>query len=244
MNWNKDSILSVLDQCAEDFTFPVLDNGYVYLAATKLSAYRSNAEWSIVIEVFGFSPRSGEPDVQVYTFSSKLVNRNDASDYVSQEAYENYLKNNPYNESRFVHTIENTGWQNSDEPEYLDDGASCLLRGLDVSLPLPSEYQRQGIELEEDEPLTFEFCRYLAGKYRELVLCTEEERRVNLPPDMELVLQLDEWGHPDISGGELPSSTVTFQQLAEVLESGNAGLFKNSGEKNTHWKNWPEGGTL
>jgi hypothetical protein len=27
-----DFILSVLDQCSRNFTFPMLDNGYVYLA--------------------------------------------------------------------------------------------------------------------------------------------------------------------------------------------------------------------
>ena len=244
MNWDKDSILRVLDQCAEAFTFPVLDNGYVYMAATRLSAYRSKDDWAIVIEVFGFSPRSGDPDIQIYTFSSKLDNRNDASDYVSKEAYENYLKNNPCNESRFVYPIENTDWQNSEEPEYLNDGACCVLRGVDVLLPLPSEYDNEGIELEEDAPLTFEFCRYLASKHRDLVLCTDEERRGSLASDMDLVLQLDEWVHPDISDGELPSSTVTFQQLAQVLATGNFRLFEPNGEVNTHWKNWPEGGTL
>ncbi|ARD22194.1 hypothetical protein SJ2017_1891 [Shewanella japonica] len=54
MNWKSERILEVLDACAEEFTFPVLDNGYVYLAATRMSAYRSDDEWAIVIEVFGF----------------------------------------------------------------------------------------------------------------------------------------------------------------------------------------------
>ena len=30
-------MLEVLDACARVFTFPMLDNGYVYLAATRLS---------------------------------------------------------------------------------------------------------------------------------------------------------------------------------------------------------------
>lgn len=244
MNWKKENILKALDQCAENFTFPMLDNGYVYLAATKLSVFRSESDWSIVIEVFGFSPRSGEPDTQIYTLSSKLFNRNPPSNYVSQEAYKNYLKNNPYNESRFIYPIENNDWQNEDDPEYLNGNAECVLRGVSISLPESSEYVKHGIQLKEENPFTYEFCRYLASKHRDLVLCTEEERRVSVSPDMELVLELDEWCHPDISGGESPSSTQTFRQLAEIIEIGNSELFTNNEKNNTHWANWPESGAL
>jgi hypothetical protein len=39
--WDAVEILAVLDGCCDSCTFPMLDNGYVYLAATRLSAYRS-----------------------------------------------------------------------------------------------------------------------------------------------------------------------------------------------------------
>jgi hypothetical protein len=55
-------ILAVLDRSCNAFTFPMLDNEYVYLAATRLSLYRTAAVWAMVIEVFGFSPRAGLPD--------------------------------------------------------------------------------------------------------------------------------------------------------------------------------------
>ncbi len=82
-------------------------NGYIYLAATRLSLFRSETDWAMVIEVFGFSPRAGTPDTQIDTFSSKPANRKTASNYVSQAAYENYLKNNPYNEAACVFPIDN-----------------------------------------------------------------------------------------------------------------------------------------
>ena len=34
-------VLGVLDRCAKAFTFPVLDNGYVYLAGARLSVHRA-----------------------------------------------------------------------------------------------------------------------------------------------------------------------------------------------------------
>ena len=85
-------ILDILDKCAEVFTFPMLDNGYVYLAASRLTAYYGESDWALVIEVFGFSPRAGAPDLAIHTFGSSIRNRNAKENYVSNEAYENYLK--------------------------------------------------------------------------------------------------------------------------------------------------------
>jgi hypothetical protein len=41
MSGRSADILRVLDAGCESFTFPMLDNGYVYLAATRLSLFRS-----------------------------------------------------------------------------------------------------------------------------------------------------------------------------------------------------------
>jgi len=39
--WNARRVLETLDKCAAQFTFPALDNGYVYPAASRLSIHRS-----------------------------------------------------------------------------------------------------------------------------------------------------------------------------------------------------------
>ena len=244
MDWTVKDILDILDDCAQAFTFPVLDNGYVYLAGTRLSVYRSQVNWAIVIEVFGFSPRSGEPDTHIYTFSSNLQNRQSASNYVSKEAFDRYIDNNPHNESKFIFPIENNDWQDADDSEYLNQNGSCRLRGLDIALPDLAGYAESCVDLEEERCLTFEFCRYLAYKHRDMVFCTEEERRVSIAPEMELILQLDEWHHPDISGDEVPSSSETFERIAEVITTGISDAYKVTKLPNTHWKNWPEAGTL
>ena len=66
-----------------------------------------------------------------------------------------------------------------------------------------------------------ELCRYLAGVRRPHVLATAAEQRVSVLPEMSLVLQLDDWHHPNLAEGELPSQTETFRQLALVLASGD-----------------------
>ena len=55
-------ILKQLDKCAEDFTFPMLDNGYVYPIHSKMSAYRDEKQWALIIEVIGFNYRGGGHD--------------------------------------------------------------------------------------------------------------------------------------------------------------------------------------
>ncbi|MEM8650367.1 MAG: hypothetical protein AAGF54_07555, partial [Pseudomonadota bacterium] len=103
-------ILDILDQSAEDYTFPMLDNGYIYLAASRLALFRSLEHWAVVFEIFGFSPRGGHPDLSIITIANKLHSRQKRSDYVSDEAYDNYLKNNPYWESECFWPISNEDW--------------------------------------------------------------------------------------------------------------------------------------
>jgi hypothetical protein len=239
-------ILRILDRCCDSFTFPMLDNGYVYLAATRLSLFRSTSDWAMVIEVFGYSPRSGLPSICIDTFASHLYDRNRPENYVSREAYEAYLANNPNNESRFIYPIDEGPWQDPENLEYLaTDAREVVVRGNVVRLPRLSEYSSHGIDLEDPPRIhVFELCRFLAGTAREEVLATPKERRVSIPPELEQILVLDEWRHPDLVQEERPSRSETFQQLAEVLATGDVSRYQPSREPNTDWRNWPEGGRL
>lgn len=85
MSFDPEEILSILDRCCDAFMFPMLDNGYMYLAATRLSLYRSAADWAMVIEVFGFSPRAGLPDTSIQIFASRLHDRNPPEGYLNPD---------------------------------------------------------------------------------------------------------------------------------------------------------------
>ena len=246
MNWHPKDMLSALDKCCESFTFPMLDNGYVYPAATRLSLYRSPEDWAMVIEVFGFSPRSGIPDIQLHTFASRLRRENSVDDYVSRQAYEAYLANNEHNESTFIYPIEEGNWLELENPDLMAGGQNTVLvRGNPMVTPQLPEYAAHDITLQDPPNVhVFEFCRLLAASARSSVLATADERRTCVPPELEQVAQLEEWNHPDLVNGERPSSNATFKSLAEVLVHGDVSAYKPSEEPNTHWKNWPEGGTL
>lgn len=244
--WTTDEILQVFDGCSEHYTFPMLDNGYVYLAATRLSLHRSASDWALVIEVFGFSPRTGLPDIHVYTFGSSLRDRDNVDDFVSKKAYANYLKSNPHNESRFFSPIAEGPWQDPESGEEVAEGASSvLLRNRSIAIPSPAQFAKFGIELEDEPRIqTFELCRFLAEAQRSDVLATPDERRVSVPLELEEIMVLDEWNHPDIIAEDLPSASKTFRELAEVLVSGDVTKYRPDAPANTHWSNWPEGGLL
>ena len=245
MDLDPKSILSVLDHCAEGFTFPALDNGYWYLATARMSLFRSTENWALVIEVFGYSPRGGTPDISITTFSSKIHNREAQQKYKSREAYKNYLEYHPNDEMRFVFPTSGE-WQDEDNEELVaPEAEEILLRQQPFPLPLIEEYEKHGITLENPPDVrVFELCRYLAEVAREQVLSTVDERRINVLPEMQQIMQLEDWRHPDVIARERPSHCETFQQLANVLATGRVDLYSPTQPPNTHWSNWPEGGTL
>ncbi len=247
MQFDAEEILAILDQCCDSFTFPMLDNGYVYLAATRLSLYRSDTDWAMVIEVFGFSPRSGAPDTHIHTFASRLHDRNNPEHYIHQDAYERYLANNPNNESRFVFPVRDGSWQDVGNDEFVSaDAKEVMVREHAVKLPLVGEYAMHGIEVEQAPRIqVFELCRFLADIIRDELLATAGERRISVVPDMRQILQLEEWHHPNVvDEDDRPSGSETFQQLARVLATGSAAMYRPKQPPNTHWRNWPEGGGL
>src|SRR5208337_1282662 len=197
--------------------------------------------------VFGFSPRSGLPDTHIQTFASTLCNRDVPEVYGTGELYHSYLANNPNNDSRFIFPIDEGDWQdNEDDFLVAKDAGELVLRGQTLPIPSVDEYVQRGITLENPRRVqVFELCRFVADVARESVLATAQERRTSLSPDLVQILQLDEWHHPNVvDKDDRPSGSETFQQLAKVLATGNVALYQPSHIPNTHWRNWPEGGSL
>lgn len=239
-------ILSIWDQCCASYTFPMLDNGYVYPAASRLSVHWSPENWALVFELFGYSPRARRPDTTIATFAGKLFERNRRDRFVNDAAYSNYLKENPHNEDRQIWPVEDGDWIATQDREMLaGEGLPFMLRGHLMHTPTAAAYEDHGIELSKaPNVMVFEFCRWLAAEQRERLLANPQERRVSLTPDLQELFVLDEWHHPDLAGGEVASQSATFQQLAQVLASGDAKHYRPTETPNTHWRNWPDGGTL
>lgn len=231
----------MLDQCAEDFTFPMLDNGYVYPAAARLSVHSDGTDWAIVVETFGYSPRAGDPDLSVVTFTSEVPHPNTRPDYVNESAYLNYLKQHPHDAVEYFWPLDGD-WT---DDESLPPGEIIRLRGHEVAIPTPEDCREVGITTERSDRIAvFELSRYFAETRRDDVLATNEERTKQVLPGLGQVLLLDEWHHPDLVVGQRPSDTRTFPQLAAVAVSGDASKYDAPEPANTHWSHWPEGGLL
>jgi hypothetical protein len=91
---------------------------------------------------------------------------------------------------------------------------------------------------------TWHLLRGLVPEHRELLLATEAERRRGVPADLPLLLKLDDWEHPRLLEGELPSGSDSFKQIARVIAKRDPRLYEVSDEGNVHWRNWPNSGSL
>jgi hypothetical protein len=151
---------------------------------------------------------------------------------------------NPNNDSRFVFPIDPGAWQDADNGEMpAEDASEIGIRGFAWQLPSLDEFARVGVNLEQPPQVrTFEVCRFLSEVAREQLLATYQDRRISVLPDMTQLLQLEEWHHPNLAGGDRARSSETFRQLAQVLATCDVGLYCPSQPANTDWQNWPEGG--
>jgi hypothetical protein len=226
-----DEILAQLDDCAREFTFPMLDNGYVYPGDIRLTAYRDRKRWAILIDALGFSFRGGLPHgitTCIYQFG-------------------NCVKDGP-GMGEFIHPLD------YDEPEdeelevrAVPPGVTKIyLRGVVVPIPRdPAVFAAKGIVRQYPVLIRGEeLMRVLLPEHREQLLATEKELRRWLPAKLPFFVRLDEWRHPDLIHEELPSETETFQKLAEALVEGDPNRLLLKEAPNTHWKHWPFGGTL
>lgn len=238
-------ILRILDDAAARFVVPVLDNAYVYPAATRLSAHHSDADWALVFEVFGFSARDMDPDVVVTTFASRIQDARTADHFVDAVAFENHQRNHPHDFQVAYFPIDD-GWRDQHDPELVSpDATDVTVRGVVHPFPPIDEYRRRGIALVDPPRVrTFELCRYLADIAHGDVLASDVERRAHVPVGTTEVLVLDEWHHPDIAGNQRPSGSETFRQLARVLATGDPTEYQPTLAPNTHWSDWPQGGTV
>ena len=208
-------ILAQLDAHCGTFTFPMLDNGYVYLVDTRLTAFRDDRRWALVIETLGYSPRAGQLDNTVHRYGNCIDG-----------------KTGTHN-SDFLCAIAGD-IEDPDNGEHLLPGLDAIsIRGVTIAVP------------RRDEPWPLaDFFRTLVPAHRDLLLADRGELMMRLPPDLPQILRLEEWHHPNVVAEELPSASPTFQMIAEVMVSGDPRKYAPKMAANTHWSHWPDGGSL
>lgn len=226
----KIDLLQQLDQCASIFTFPMLDNGYVYFGNAGLHVMQNYEKYAVVIDVWGFNPRSGQDGLStiLHVFGNCIKGKPGFTDNVLDVVYP-------------IRT---------EEVQILNDDESynCSVRQLmirDSIIDIPTEksiYSENQIQIEE-EIMVYDVMRYLGIKHRSLVMADRNEilRRINFVPTT--FRSFDKWLHPDVCNDELPSSSSTFQSIYEAIQRNSVDDLVLPGD-NIHFAHWPESGSL
>lgn len=232
---DKQEILRQLDTEAESYVFPMLDNGYYYHGDQKLTIYRDENRWAILLEVLAYNNHMYGLDgitTIANVFGNCLTSWND-NDNFNYFASDNGTETFLYDETNYV--------------PYLNPRAKSIrVRDIDIPVIFDREhYKAKNIELEfENKIAPWEFMRGLIPEYSNLFWLTGEEISKKIPTDLSVFMTLDNWHHPDLVADEKPSDTETFQQLADVIVTGDKKWYNTKETNNTHWINWPDGGTL
>lgn len=77
------------------------------------------------------------------------------------------------------------------------------------------------------------------------MLATEDEIRAIVPIEMQQVILLDNWYHPDACGWNdsknrhfIPSDAMSMRMIAQVLETENIDFYQPCEEANIDWRFW------
>ncbi|QKJ63215.1 hypothetical protein [Flavobacterium sp. M31R6] len=232
---DKEEILRQLDSEAESYVFPMLDNGYYYHGDQKLTIFRDEKRWAILLEILAYNNHlDGLEGITTVAavFGNCLTGWNDNDNF-------NYFANDS--------EIEAFLCDENNYPSYLNPLAKTFkVKEIEIPIIFDLEhYKSKKIDFEYVNKITpREFMRGLIPEHSHLFWLTREEISKKIPIDLPTFMILDNWHHPDLVIGEIPSETETFRQLADVILNGDKNLYNTSEVNNTHWSNWPEGGTL
>lgn len=239
-----DGVLRILDASAEQFVFPMLDNGYIYPAAARLSVFSGKDGWAVVFENFGYFTRVGIPDTSITTIGEGIIRPEKVSDFISQQAFETFCRVNEFWRQDNEAPLEEGDWIDDENLDMMRVGCTAIpLRGSLLPIPPLAELNEIGQRGGIRNPFHLaNIARFLSAHHRENILAVEEFKRI--PKGWTQLLRLDEWRHPDVVYPECkPSTSATMRSLAEVIATGDASQYKPE-NPNTHWRHWPEGGTL
>ena len=220
-------ILKVLDELAEECNFPILDNVNTHLGCIRLTAFRDETEWLIAFDEIDFDLADRRFIASVFGYGNKLERQG-----VQNESFEMFLPG-PYDP-----------WFDEHGKFHLDPGVfSIAIRGRTRRFkPTEEEYRVAGIKLRSKMPAPAKILRYLCHACRDELRLSDRELLQACGRQkygLRKFLQVEDYYHPDLGGGELPGSTETFRSLAAGLEANDPKRFV-PGDSNTHWSLWPD----
>jgi len=214
----------------------MLNNGYYYHVDQELKIYRNNKKWSIVMQFIQYNNHIldiGGFSTIVYKYGSDIEPEqsltNDSFYHLATKDDEQiFLKE----KKAFV--------------SYLNPKAMHF-KINHTSIPIEhdrTKYVKKGITLEsKDKIRPWEVLRYLTPKYSKHFWIPRDELQID--SNLKEEIKITKWEHPD-NIRTIFSDMNSFIEIANCLASNLEfnRLKIETENSNTHWSNWPQGGTL
>ncbi len=227
---NPKQILSYLDNC----NFPVLGNGYYFHVDQQLTLYQNDDGWALVIQALGYNNRHKDLDGAtnaVYIYSNSLMPSWKESFHMKAKTV-----------NAFVEDPETS------IPSFKPSATTLEINGKEIVIERSVKaYKIKGIALEKAPNIQpWEFLRFITPEHSDLFWLTKDELSPEIPPEMEEIISIRHWDHPDTFDTE-PSDTQSFKTIAEAIASRNYDQLEkidSNESNNTHWKFYPQSGKL
>ena len=232
----RDGILDTLDRKhndTRDALIPSLNFGYFQYVGGRLSVFADSTTWCLLLEAFGWDPYIGRTKhsqigAQLFAYGTAVPSHVTP---VSQ----------PWDLQVIRVTRDAPGTPTFEGLRLNRKAAGLYVRDKVVDLEgLDERLVQEGVVLESPpEIFVYELLRAVYPQIRSDCFSTSEERRRYLGLELEPLLQLHEWRHPDTWGDESVRSSPSFTMLAEVIVSRDAHKYESGRvHPNTHWSNW------
>lgn len=252
----ENQILKQLDKSFREGLFPTFgtDEHGAY-ARSRLTAFRSEREWLIVIEVLAYVDKAGMFMNMVYAYGNHIKHpgfQAEPRPSHSRLVHEvSRLLRKVYRRPRLSLPVEIFVPASSQDEEWFPNpfDFEIVLHGqVRRFTPTPDLYQQVGIDL--NQPLSrniildrrVQILRLLSYLIPEELFLPDDLllKSLRRPFTLSKFLQVYEWHAPDPRAKELPSTTICFQSLARSLAYNRPELYEcPSYLINTHWSHWP-----
>jgi hypothetical protein len=218
-------ILHCLDSQSVDEGFPAFSNCNIDMVTARLRGLRNENSWMIMFEQLVNSyPAEGILPILLID--------------VLGNCFEN--KKSWVKESLYPVKIENEcEWESKQTEHDNDDLLYLMIREQQITVKYKS------IEKHSHWNLGFNLLVHLLANHREEMLATEDEIRAIVPSDIQQVILLDNWHHPDVCGWNgrknrhfIPSDAMSMRMIAQVLETENIDFYQPCEEANIDWRFW------
>ena len=241
MKYSADDILESLDKYSQYGAkpyysrFPAMlgNEDHWYHIAARITTYRDDRRWALILEHFYYQPRAGGPEAAILRlgpFGNCLPDYSRGTD-----AFLNATTIRPVKYFPAPPKDDATYW------EYVPPNAEAIELRSGETIPIPRDrrrYSALGIDAYNDLGLHLpKALRAICATHREKLLATDQDLRQHIPLDLPQFFRLNDWFQPAMFD-ERPSRVITFRQLATALSTGDTESYTSPGRPTCHWRFW------